>query len=84
MTATAPDPRHRAVEAIERHLAHEGLAAAAHLARAVVARLEAAGLVVKDATPQRPWGRCEFHELPEPCEGCAGDAKAKRDAGETP
>lgn len=79
MTASAPDPRHRAVEAIERHLRDEGLAAAGHLARALVVRLEAVGLVVQDAPTPAPSGWCESHGGPLPCHGCAGDAKAKRD-----
>jgi hypothetical protein len=78
VTASAPDPRHRAVEAIERYLRDEGLGGAGHLARALVARLEAVGLVVQDA-PVPAGGRCEFHGGPLPCHGCAGDAKAKRD-----
>jgi hypothetical protein len=82
MTAPTPDPRHRAVETIERGLMAMAGEPPAYLARALVTRLEAAGLVIRDATPQRPWGRCEFHELPQPCAGCAGDAKAKHDAEE--
>lgn len=82
MTASAPDPRHRAVELLEEHLAREGIAAPAHLARTLISRLEAAGLVVHDAVVQRSWGRCEFHQSPLPCGGCAADRKAKPD--ETP
>jgi hypothetical protein len=76
---SGPDPRHRAVEAAERLLRDEGVDAAAHLARALILRLEAAGLVIQDAPA--PWvgGRCDFHQLPLPCAGCAADAKAKPD-----
>ena len=79
MTASTPDPRHRAVELLERHLAAEEIPAPAHLARALIARLEAAGLVIQDAPAPAPRGRCEEHGAPFPCQGCAGDAKAKRD-----
>lgn len=80
MTASAPDPRHRAVETVERALRDEDVYGAAQLARGIVARLEAAGLVVADAPTPKPSGRCEFHARPQPCEGCAADAKAGSNA----
>jgi hypothetical protein len=83
VSTSAPDPRHRAVEVVERHLADEGLEAAAHLARALILRLESAGLVIHDAPAPAPRGRCEEHGAPFPCQGCAGDAKAKRETGES-
>jgi len=83
MTATAADPRHRAVELLERVLADDGCSTSAHLARALVARLEAAGLVIRDAPVAKPQGRCDFHQKALPCDGCIADAKGKRDE-ETP
>jgi hypothetical protein len=80
VTASRPDPRHHAVEIIERALADEGLAAAGHLARTLVVRLEAAGLVIRDAPPAA-LGSCEEHLLPHPCRGCAADAKAAPEEG---
>jgi hypothetical protein len=82
MSSPAPDPRHRAVETIERGLMAMAGEPPAYLARALVTRLEAAGLTIRDATPQRPWGRCDFHQQPEPCDGCAADAKAAPDPEE--
>lgn len=82
MTASTPDPRHRAVELAERVLAAEECPAPAHVARVLIARLEAAGLTVQAAVAQRSWGRCDIHERPLPCHGCAADAKAKPDAEE--
>lgn len=79
MTASTPDPRHRAVELLERHLAAEEIPAPTHLARALIARLEAAGLVIQDAPAQGPRGFCEFHQLPQPCHGCIADRKAAPD-----
>lgn len=83
MTASAPGPRHRAVETLEGALADEEIPAPAHLARTLVARLEAAGLTVHDA-PAAALGRCEFHKMSHPCRGCAADAKAAPDPGEDP
>jgi hypothetical protein len=53
MTPSAPDPRHRAVELLERHLSARGHSAPAHLARELVAYLENAGLVIRDAKAKR-------------------------------
>ena len=78
MSASAHDPRHRAVEVFERALADTGCDIAAGVARELVARLEAAGLVIRDA-PTGPRGRCELHLMPLPCDGCAADRKAKPD-----
>jgi hypothetical protein len=82
MSSSAPDPRHRAVELLEGVLVNEEHPAPAHLARVLVSRLEAAGLVIHDAPAPTPRGRCEVHGAPFPCQGCAGDAKAKRETGE--
>jgi hypothetical protein len=79
MSTSAPDPRHRAVETIERTLADSGCDIAAGLAREIVLRLEAAGLVIHPAPAPIPRGRCEIHGAPHPCQGCAADAKAKPD-----
>jgi hypothetical protein len=44
-----PDPRHRAVELIEQGLAESGCDTAPHLARWLIARLEATGLRITAA-----------------------------------
>jgi hypothetical protein len=82
MTASRPDPRHHAVEVIERGLVAMAGEPPAYLARALVTRLEAAGLVIRDAPPAA-LGTCDEHLLPHPCRGCAADAKAAPDTQET-
>lgn len=75
---TIPDPRHRAIEVIERHLQHAEIPAPSPLARSIVLTLEAAGLTITD-TPAPALGRCDIHWQPHPCHGCAADAKAAPD-----
>lgn len=47
MTTKTPDPRHRAVEIIEHALTEAGCDTSPHLARWLVARLEACGLTIR-------------------------------------
>lgn len=49
MTASPPEPRHRAVQLIEAGLTEAGCDTSAHLARWLIARLEASGLLINDA-----------------------------------
>ena len=84
MSTQTADPRHRAVELIERLLHAEDHPAPAHLARTLVARLEAAGLVIHEAPAPIQRGRCEVHGSPFPCQGCAGDKKGVREPEDLP
>jgi hypothetical protein len=75
MTASAHDPRHRAIDLAETILRAEECPSPAFVARLLVTRLEAAGLTIRDAP--RAFGRCEFHQLPMPCDGCAGESRPR-------